>query len=144
MVREVSGLKSRTYEERLTELGMETLEKRSQDQDLVTAYKILNGVRQVPVPEERTHRRRTQHCQSYLKKTEPRRNFFSQRVAERWNKLSLKTKNAPSVNSFKSLLRGGTLPVSSNHLNFSSNSNVLMISTTLDGLRVENNNQTSS
>ena len=106
MVREVSGLKSRTYEERLTELGMETLEKRSQDQDLVTAYKILNGVRQVPVPEERTHRRRTQHCQSYLKKTEPRRNFFSQRVAERWNKLSLKTKNAPSVNSFKSFLTG--------------------------------------
>ena len=76
MVREVSGLKSRTYEERLTELGMETLEKRSQDQDLVTAYKILNGVRQVPVPEERTHRRRTQHCQSYLKKNRTSAKFL--------------------------------------------------------------------
>ena len=74
MVREVSGLKSRTYEERLTELGMETLENRRQDQDLVTAYKILNGVDDVAkeiwfrqVPEERTQRRRTQHCQSDLK-----------------------------------------------------------------------------
>ena len=65
MVREVSGLNGQTYEERLKELGMDTLEKRRQDQDLVTTYKILKGVDDVAkevwfrqVPEDRTHRTR--------------------------------------------------------------------------------------
>ena len=65
MVREVSGLNGQTYEERLKELGMDTLEKRRQDQDLVTTYKILKGVDDVAkevwfrqVQEDRTHRTR--------------------------------------------------------------------------------------
>ena len=118
MVREVSGLNGRTYEKRLKELGMDTLEKRRQDQDLVTTYKILKGVDDVAkevwfrqVPEDRTHRTRAteggHNIVRVTSKTELQRNFFSQRVAERWNELPLNTKNAPSVTSFKAPLRGG-------------------------------------
>ena len=118
MVREVSGLNGQTYEERLKELGMDTLEKRRQDQDLVTTYKILKGVDDVAkevwfrqVPEDRTHRTRAteggHNIVRVTSKTELQRNFFSQRVAERWNELHLTTKNAPSVTSIKAPLRGG-------------------------------------
>ena len=65
MVREVTGLQGRTYEERLAKLGMETLEDRRLELDLVTAFKILKGVDDVDkktwftqVPEDRTHRTR--------------------------------------------------------------------------------------
>ena len=97
---------------------VDTLEKRRQDQDLVTTYKILKGVDDVDkevwfrqVPEDRTHRTRAteggHNIVQVTSKTELWRNFFSQRVAERWNELPLKTKNAPSVTSFKASLRGG-------------------------------------
>ena len=44
MVKEVTGLRGVSYEDRLTELGMETLEKRRQGQDLVQAFKILKEI----------------------------------------------------------------------------------------------------
>ena len=116
MVREVTGLQGRTYEERLAKLGMETLEDRRLELDLVTAFKILKGVDDVDkktwftqVPEDRTHRTRAteggHNIVRVTSKSEPRRNFFSQRVAEKWNELPLHVKNAPTVSSFKNGLR---------------------------------------
>ena len=116
MVREVTGLQGRTYEERLAELGMETLEDRRLELDLVTAFKILKGVDDVEkktwfteVPEDRTHRTRAteggHNIVRVTSKSEPRRNFFSQRVAEKWNELPLHVKNASTVSSFKNGLR---------------------------------------
>ena len=43
-MKEVTGLRGVSYEDRLTELGMETLEKRRQGQDLVQAFKILKEI----------------------------------------------------------------------------------------------------
>jgi hypothetical protein len=39
----VSGLKGRTYEEKLEELGLTTLEKRRHQADMVQLYKIVTG-----------------------------------------------------------------------------------------------------
>ena len=41
----------------------------------------------------------------FTSKSELRSNFFSQRVAEKWNELPLHVKNAPTVSSFKNGLR---------------------------------------
>jgi hypothetical protein len=38
-----SGLKALTYEEKLKELGLTTLEERRQQADMVQVYKIVNG-----------------------------------------------------------------------------------------------------
>ena len=116
MVRAVSGLQGRTYEERLEELGMETLEKRRQDLYLVTTYKILKGIDDVDkvtwfrqVSADRTHRTRAteggHNIARETSKAELRRNFFSQRVAEKWNELPLHVKNAPSTTVFKASLK---------------------------------------
>ena len=61
------------------------------------------------VPEDRTHRTRaTEGGYNIVRTTsrsELRRNFFTQRVTEKWNELPLKMKNAPTLSSFKSALR---------------------------------------
>ena len=43
MVRQVTGLQGRTYEERLGELKMVTLERRRRAEDLAQAHNILHG-----------------------------------------------------------------------------------------------------
>merc|ERR1719319_750703 len=42
-IRMVSGLEGRTYEERLLELGLTTLEQRRERGDMIEVYKILTG-----------------------------------------------------------------------------------------------------
>ncbi len=39
----ISGLRGRTYEDRLKELGIVTLEERRHQMDMLQTYKILNG-----------------------------------------------------------------------------------------------------
>ena len=39
----ISGLKGRTYEERLEELQMDTLETRRKKRDLIQVFKVLKG-----------------------------------------------------------------------------------------------------
>ena len=39
----VSGLRSKEYADRCAELGLETLEKQRQNQDMGLVYKFLNG-----------------------------------------------------------------------------------------------------
>ena len=116
MVRQVSGLKGTTYEEKLTELGMDTLEQRRRDQDLIQTFKIIRGLDDVSVgtwfsliPEDRERRTRAVegglNIRAEVSRLELRRNFFSQRVAEAWNQLPLSTKNAATLTEFKNLLR---------------------------------------
>ena len=42
----ISGLTSRSYEEKCKEIGLETLEARRERQDLLEAYKIIQGKNQ--------------------------------------------------------------------------------------------------
>ena len=43
-VKAVSGLKGRTYEERLTEVGLLSLRDRRKETDMVQTFKIVRGI----------------------------------------------------------------------------------------------------
>ena len=86
----MSGLKGRTYEEKLVEIGMEPLAERRRRLDLLQTYKILNTKEDVDpetwfkhVQADRGVRTRmTEGGVSLVQsrsRLEPRRNFFSQR-----------------------------------------------------------------
>ena len=71
------------------------------DVDKVTWFRQVSA--------DRTHRTRAteggQNIARESSKAELRRNFFSQRVAEKWNELPLHVKNAPSTTVFKASLK---------------------------------------
>ena len=46
-VKMMSGLKGRTYEEKCKEIGLETLEERRKDMDMIQTYKIIAKVDKV-------------------------------------------------------------------------------------------------
>ena len=116
MVRQVSGLKSSGYEDGLAELGMEMLEQRRRDQDMIQTFKIIRGHDDVDcrtwfslIPEDRERSTRAAggglNLVGEASRLEMRRNFFSQRVVASWNRLPLATKNAKTVRQFKHLLK---------------------------------------
>ena len=114
MVRQVTGLQGRTYEEKLGELGMETLEKRRRTQDLVQAHKIIHGVDDVESsiwfvsPDQNQHRTRASEWglrqSGHPPRLEMRKHFFSQRVVPEWNSLPGTTRSTASLKEFKSHL----------------------------------------
>ena len=111
----IVGLRSKTYEDKLIELGLTTLEIRRKRYDLVQTFKILNGFDKVnPSIWFRTvdnqHTRLTRNT-SYNKnliatrfKTDIRRNFFSVRVVSFWNSLPIEVKESRNVTIFKTKL----------------------------------------
>ena len=113
----ISNLTSRSYEDRLEELGLTTLEERRRRGDMITAYRILTGKDivdpslwfKMAVP--RAGATGTRQNLGYLNvempagcRLELRRNQFSQRVVEDWNLLPDWVKEAKTVNSFKNNL----------------------------------------
>ena len=106
----VRGLRTMSYEERLTKLDMQSLEQRRLRGDLIEAYKILTGKEHVdpsiffkPSPSKNLRgnsmklfkpRSRLLSCQ----------NFFSQRVIAYWNCLPNDVVEASSTNMFKNRL----------------------------------------
>ena len=112
MVRQVTGLQGKTYEERLAELKMETLERRRRAQDLVQAHKIIHGVDDVnssiwfEQPDQNQHRTRgsdwgLRHS-GRPPRLEMRKHFFSQRVVPEWNNLPGPIRSTKSLTEFKS------------------------------------------
>ena len=114
-VRMVSNTRGKTYEEKLAELGMVTLETRRQRGDMIQTYKIMSGTDQVK-PEtwfnlgsvvEREGAAQTRGVTGHLNiqerwaNTEVRRNFFSVRVIKPWNNLPEDLKKASTVDNFK-------------------------------------------
>ena len=111
----IVGLRSKTYEDKLIELGLTTLEIRRKRYDLVQTFKILNGFDKV-IPSiwfrtvDNQHTRLTRNT-SYNKnliarrfKTDIRRNFFSVRVVSLWNSLPIEVKESRNVTIFKTKL----------------------------------------
>ena len=111
-VKMVSGLRCKTYEDRLTELKLMSLEMRRHKYDLVQVFKIIHGYDKVDretwfnlagaAPARVT--RGTSDPLNIVQKmaaTDPRKNFFSLRVTRAWNELPSELKRAPSVESFK-------------------------------------------
>ena len=109
----VTNFKGRTYEEKLAEAGMVTLEARRLRGDLLQAYRVLNGVDDVDpkkwftMTQDRNGAMSTRHTGGTLNvergegNGDVRRNFWSQRVVEPWNALPEEVKKAKSLNDFK-------------------------------------------
>ena len=100
-----------SYEDRLVQLNMTTLEKRRERGDMIEVFKILNGLDKIITegnflrPEEIRNRQRTRgHKMKLFKpqhRTWKRNQFFSSRVVNSWNKLPDKVVNSRTVNAFK-------------------------------------------
>lgn len=109
----ISGLTSRTYEDRLTELNLWTLEQRRKMFDMVQVHKIVNKIGNVEcglkfVQNRENNLTRTRAEPLNLVKSrcnlEIRRNFFCERVVEGWNLIPSDIKHTADVKKFKQKL----------------------------------------
>ena len=107
-----SGLSSSTYEEKLKEVGLTTLEERRKRGDMIEVWKILHHQEDVNPStwfklaaenSERETRMSTDpwNIKPQTFKTEIRKHFFSVRTPDPWNSLPKEVKNAKNINSFK-------------------------------------------
>ena len=110
-ISQVSGLRGATYEEKLRELEMETLEERRHQLDMQQTFKILKGIDRVDkgtwfesVADGGRLTRMTadpDNLKIPAARLDVRRNFFSQRVPEQWNKIPPALKQAKTAAAFR-------------------------------------------
>ena len=114
-VNQVAGLQGKTYEEKCEELGLETLEKRREKQDLLQTYKILHGVDKVDPsslftltgPATGRTTRFTADPMNIVEersRLDIRKNSYAVRVANKWNKLDPEAKMSRSAPALKRIL----------------------------------------
>ena len=121
MVRMVSNVRGDTYEERLVDLGITTLEERRRRGDLIEAFKTVKGINKVdkhawfPLQREEAGRmtrknamvvegdaqRRSDVMEKVRFQKDVRKNFYTVRVADGWNRLPAEVRDQKSVNAFK-------------------------------------------
>ena len=115
-VSQMSGLRGRTYEEKLKEIGLDTLERRREDMDLIQTFKIISGednvkkgtwFRMSSENSQRTTRATADATRIDTKRvrTEARGHFFSCRVTGPWNELPQEVRTAKSTKEFKKKLK---------------------------------------
>ena len=103
----VPKFKKLPYEERLKVFGLTDLSKRRERGDLIQFYKFKNEIEEVnwlEPPRQMNASRRREENDFYppmINTCNIRKNFFTNRVIEKWNALPNEAKTAQSVNSFK-------------------------------------------
>ena len=103
----IDEIKSLSYEERLASTGLTTLEERRTRGDLIEVFKIIKGLSKVDYHDffrlagnDRTRGHKYKLIKSRSRLV-VRKNFFSQRVVNNWNKLPKIVVEAESINGFK-------------------------------------------
>jgi len=108
----IRGLKYLSYEDRLRELGLFSLEKSRLRGDLITAFQYLKGAYRKDGEGlfTRVCSNRTRGNSFKLKegrfRLDIRKKFFTMRVVEHWNRLPREAVAAPSLAVFKARLDG--------------------------------------
>jgi ribonuclease P/MRP protein subunit RPP40 len=110
-VKMVAGLKGANFLEKSAELGLETLEKRREDQDLALVYKFVTKKGGQTLFHRQGGARTRQAAGGHgltvqYARTDPRKYSFAVRTVESWNKLPERVKTAETGESFKRRLRG--------------------------------------
>lgn len=114
-VKMIGGLKGSSYSEKLKELGLQSLQERRDEADLLLAYKVINKRCNVDSSKwfkmRETGPRATRAGDDNLRMDRPRtrlelrENFYTVRVTEKWNDLPYKIRAEPTVQRFKAALR---------------------------------------
>ena len=112
MVKQIKGLSGISYEEKIREIGLESLEERRSRQDLIQAFKIIHGHDRVSsdtwfkfIEENRQQRTRLAAdglcLEQRRSRLDLRHHFFSHRTTKTWNNLPPHVRKNRSVTSFK-------------------------------------------
>ena len=105
----VSGLRAATYEDKLAELDLFTLEERRHQMDMLQVYKILHGKDKcAPLFTKMSDSERTTRAAAGewnlrvpFARLEIRKNFFTVRTPALWNEIPAGIKNATNPEQFK-------------------------------------------
>ena len=96
-----------SYEDRLKELNLFPLKDRRLRGDMISTYKIINGLIKVdkdqllPMHGNPSTRSHNQQLKGQIVKGNMRKNFFTQRIVFPWNNLTNYTISSDTVNTFK-------------------------------------------
>ena len=111
----ISGLTGGSYEEKLAEIGLTTLEQRRKRGDMIQTWKIIHRADNVEketwfemtADGEAVHKTRLTKDKTKIVKPRTkyklRENYFSVRVVDEWNQLSQRVREAKTINSFKNM-----------------------------------------
>ena len=102
----IRNLRGKTYEEKLQELGLFSLEKRRLRGDLIEMFKIYKGFSKWDhsVSFAKCSRDMRGHQKKLVKRfsrTDLRKNFYTQRIVNEWNRLPATAMQCDNIDMFK-------------------------------------------